>query len=113
MADDIAIVQAGRLISWGPVEELIAAGRHSVLVRTDDDERARSVLSGVSFVTGVGHNEQYKALDLEVAEISDERLIAINRRCSRPASGWPRSGGRARASRIASWSSRPTASRAT
>ena len=79
MADDIAIVQAGRLISWGPVEELIASGRHSVLLRTDDDERARSVLSGVSFVTGVGHNEQYKALDREVAEISDERLIAINR----------------------------------
>jgi ABC-type multidrug transport system ATPase subunit len=79
MADDIAIVQAGRLISWGPVEELIASGRHSVLLRTDDDERARSVLTGVSIVTGVGHNEQYKALDLEVAEISDERLIAINR----------------------------------
>ena len=79
MADDIAIVQAGRLISWGPVDELIASGRHSVLLRTDDDERARGVLSGISFVTGVGRNEQYKALDLEVADISDERLIAINR----------------------------------
>ena len=79
MADDIAIVQAGRLISWGPVDELIASGRHSVLLRTDDDERARGVLSGISFVTGVGHNEDYKALDLEVADISDERLIAINR----------------------------------
>ena len=54
MADDIAIVQAGRLISWGPVDELIAAGRHSVLLRTDDEARARSVLSGISFVTGVG-----------------------------------------------------------
>jgi ABC-2 type transport system ATP-binding protein len=79
MADDIAIVQAGRLISWGPVDELIAGGRHSVLLRTDDDERARSVLSGISFVTGVSHNEGYKALDVAVAEISDERLIAINR----------------------------------
>ena len=79
MADDIAIVQAGRLISWGRVDELIASGRHSVLLRTDDDERARGVLSGISFVTGVGRNEQYKALDLEVADISDERLIAINR----------------------------------
>jgi ABC-type multidrug transport system ATPase subunit len=80
MADDIAIVQAGKLISWGPVDELIAAGRHSVLVRTDDEERARGVLSGIAFVTGVKHNDEYKALDLEVAEISDERLIAINRR---------------------------------
>jgi ABC-2 type transport system ATP-binding protein len=79
MADDIAIVQAGRLISWGPVGELIAGGRHSVLVRTDDDERARGVLSGVAFVTGIRANETYKALDLEVADISDERLIAINR----------------------------------
>jgi ABC-type multidrug transport system ATPase subunit len=79
MADDIAIVQAGKLISWGRVDELIAAGRHSVLVRTDDDERARGVLSGITFVTGVKHNDEYKALDLEVAEISDERLIAINR----------------------------------
>ena len=79
MADDIAIVQAGRLISWGPVDELIAAGRHSVLLRVDDEARARSVLSGVSFVAGVGTNEVHDALDLEVADISDERLIAINR----------------------------------
>ena len=57
MADDIAIVQAGRLISWGPVDELIAAGRHSVLLRVDDEDRARSVLSGISFITGVGTNE--------------------------------------------------------
>jgi ABC-2 type transport system ATP-binding protein len=79
MADDIAIVQAGRLISRGPVDELIASGRHSVLLRTDDDERARGVLSGVSFVTEVRTNERHRALDLEVADISDERLIAINR----------------------------------
>jgi ABC-2 type transport system ATP-binding protein len=79
MADDIAIVQAGRLISWGPVDELIASGRHSVLLRTNDDERARSVLSGIPFVTGVTPNEEYKALELEVADIDDERLIAINR----------------------------------
>ncbi len=79
MADDIAIVQAGRLISWGPVDELIAAGRHSVLLRVDDEARARSVLSGVSFVAGIGTNEVHDALDLEVADISDERLIAINR----------------------------------
>ena len=58
MADDIAIVQAGRLISWGPVDELIAGGRHSVLLRTDDDERARGVLSGITFVTGVDRNER-------------------------------------------------------
>jgi ABC-type multidrug transport system ATPase subunit len=79
MADDIAIVQAGRLISWGPVDELIAAGRHSVLLRVDDESRARSVLAGVSFVAGVGTNDVHDALDLEVADISDERLIAINR----------------------------------
>jgi ABC-2 type transport system ATP-binding protein len=79
MADDIAIVQAGKLISWGPVDELIASGRHSVLLRTDDDARARSVLSGITFVTGVSENEAHSALDLEVADIDDERLITINR----------------------------------
>jgi ABC-2 type transport system ATP-binding protein len=79
MADDIAIVQAGRLISWGPVDELIAAGRHSVRLRVDDEARARGVLSGISFVAGIGTNEAHDALDLEVADISDERLIAINR----------------------------------
>ena len=79
MADDIAIVQAGKLISWGPVDELIAGGRHSVLLRTDDDERARGVLSGIAYVTGVGRNDGYNALDLQVADISDERLIALNR----------------------------------
>lgn len=50
-----------------------------MLLRTDDDERARGVLSGVSFVTGARTNERHRALDLEVADISDERLIAINR----------------------------------
>ena len=50
-----------------------------MLLRTDDDERARGVLSGITFVTGVGRNEEYNALDLQVADISDERLIAINR----------------------------------
>jgi ABC-2 type transport system ATP-binding protein len=79
MADDIAIVQAGKLISWGRVDELIAAGRHSVLLRTDDDERARRVLSDIAFVTGVAGNDEYKALELEVADISDVRLIAIKR----------------------------------
>jgi ABC-2 type transport system ATP-binding protein len=79
MADDIAIVQAGKLISWGPVDELIAAGRHSVLLRTDDEERTRSVLSGITFVGGVSVNEEHAALELQVADISDERLIAINR----------------------------------
>ena len=79
MADDIAIVQAGKLISWGPVDELIAGGRHSVLLRTDDDERARGVLSGIAYVTGVGRIDAYNALDLQVADISDERLIALNR----------------------------------
>ena len=97
MADDIAIVQAGRLISWGPVDELIAAGRHSVLLRVDDEERARGVLSGISFITGVGTNEGYDALDLEVADISDERLIAINRTLVEARRrAWPRSGARAR-----------------
>ncbi len=79
MADDIAIVQAGKLISWGPVGELIASGRHSVMLRTDDDERARRVLSGIAFVTGVSSNGRHGALDLEIADISDERLIALNR----------------------------------
>jgi hypothetical protein len=50
-----------------------------VLLRTDDDERARGVLSGVTFVTGVGINDEHKALDLQVADISDEKLITINR----------------------------------
>jgi hypothetical protein len=50
-----------------------------VLLRTDDDERARGVLSGIAFVTGIRRNEEYRAMDLEVADISDERLITINR----------------------------------
>ena len=79
MADDIAIVQAGKLISWGPVDELIAAGRHSVLLRTDDVARTRGVLSGIGFIGGVSVNEQHTALELEVADISDERLITITR----------------------------------
>ena len=85
-----------------------------MLLRVDDEERARGVLSGISFVTGVGTNEGHDALDLEVADISDERLIAINRTLVEARRRGGRDLARERdASSSASSISRPTASRAT
>ena len=53
MADDIAIVHDGRLVSCGPVQSLLDGGRSTVGVRVDDEQRARQVLSTLTFVAGV------------------------------------------------------------
>jgi len=83
MADDIAIVDAGRLISWGPVDELIAGGRKSVLLRVDDEARARAVLGterGIrSVTTAPGGDPGAVSLTLDVESPDDRRLAALNR----------------------------------
>ena len=48
MADDIAIVQSGKLVLHGSVEQLVAGGRQSMRLRVGDPARAEETLSRAS-----------------------------------------------------------------
>jgi ABC-2 type transport system ATP-binding protein len=77
IADDIAIVQAGALVTHGTVAELVAGGAASVRVRVDDPARAQSVLGGLRFVSRV--DSANGALDVNLERVDDESTIALTR----------------------------------
>ncbi len=77
IADDIAIVQAGALVTHGTVAELVAGGTASVRVRVDDPARAQSVLGGLRFVSRV--DSANGALDVSLERVDDESTIALTR----------------------------------
>jgi ABC-2 type transport system ATP-binding protein len=78
MADDIAIVQAGKLVLHGSVEQLVASGRQTLRIRVDDPGGAEATLRALGLVIGVHHGEPGN-LELDVERIDDERSIAITR----------------------------------
>jgi len=77
-ADDIAIVNAGRLVSHGSVRDLVAGGRRRLRVRVDDPGRAGPVLERLESVTAVERAEG-RDLVLDLDRVDDERAIEITR----------------------------------
>jgi ABC-2 type transport system ATP-binding protein len=77
-ADDIAIVNAGRLVTHGSVRELVAGGAQRIRLRVDDAARAGSVLERLPYVSGV---ERVDGGDLrvEVDRAEDDRAIELSR----------------------------------
>ncbi|MDO9356671.1 MAG: hypothetical protein Q7T55_23430, partial [Solirubrobacteraceae bacterium] len=57
MADDVAIIQHGRVVTMGSIEELVQGVSNAILVRVDDLEAARRAASELPFVTGVSGGE--------------------------------------------------------
>jgi ABC-2 type transport system ATP-binding protein len=78
VADEIAIVQAGRLVLHGSVDELVAGGRHMLRVRVDALDRAEELLLGLGAVLGVARGAD-GGLDLTLERVDDESSIAITR----------------------------------
>jgi ABC-2 type transport system ATP-binding protein len=78
MADDIAIVHAGRLITHGSVGELVAGGRRRVRVRVDDQARAGAVLEALPWVLAV-ERDASGDLRLELDSVDDPRSIEVAR----------------------------------
>lgn len=78
IADDIAIVQSGKLVLHGSVEQLVAEGRQSLRVRVDDPGRAESELLGRGLVRGVSSVES-GVLELDVDRLDDQRSIDVTR----------------------------------
>jgi ABC-2 type transport system ATP-binding protein len=57
ICDEVAIVDRGRVVAQGPIAELAAETKRTILISTSDDEQARTILSehlGVESVTGEG-----------------------------------------------------------
>jgi ABC-2 type transport system ATP-binding protein len=53
MADDVAIIQKGRVVTMGPIDQLIQGVSHAIMLRVDDVEIARRVAAELPFVTGI------------------------------------------------------------
>ena len=78
IADDIAIVNSGRLVTHGSVRELVAGGRRHVRVRVDDLARAGAVLEALPYVAAVERTDGGE-LRLELDRVEDDRAIELTR----------------------------------
>ena len=79
VADDVAILAAGRLIAAGPVSDLLAGREPTIRLRVDDPSRVPRALAGLPFVRSVEQTDDGTALALHVPDPCDLHLIAINR----------------------------------
>jgi ABC-2 type transport system ATP-binding protein len=77
-ADDIAIVNAGRLVTHGSVRDLVAGGAQRIRLRVDDPVRAGAVLQCLPYVSGF---ERVDGGDLRVQldRAEDDRAIELSR----------------------------------
>lgn len=75
IADDIAIVQSGKLVLHGSVAELVAGGRQRLRVRVDRCEAAEAVVRALPFVTGVERTGG--ELHLTLGQIDDAQAMAV------------------------------------
>jgi ABC-type multidrug transport system ATPase subunit len=78
IADDIAIVNAGRLVTHGSVRDLVAGGGRRLRVRVDDPARAGGVLERLPFVAMVARDDD-GWLGLELDRLEDARAIEVAR----------------------------------
>lgn len=78
MADDVAIIQRGKMIAFGSVDELISGGKQKIYVRTSDVQRAAQLLHGSP---GLGQifTDEHGGVTIEVSEIDDHRLAAVGK----------------------------------
>lgn len=78
MADDVAIIQQGRMVAFGSVDELVRGGSQKIYARTTDALRAAEVLHG-SRGLGQIFTDEHGGVTIEVTEINDERLALVGK----------------------------------
>ncbi len=78
ICDDLAIVNQGRVITTGTLDDLLAAGGRALKVECDDAQRAKSVLAGVPTITSI-ELDAHGALSIALAPDSPETRAGINR----------------------------------
>lgn len=78
MADDIAIIQKGKMIAFGSVEEMLSGGRQQIYVRVADQQAGAALLHGKEFVKEVA-TDDHGGLTLAVEKADDETLALVGR----------------------------------
>jgi ABC-2 type transport system ATP-binding protein len=78
MADDVAIIQHGKMIAFGSVDELVSGGTQKIYVRTTDLDAAAALLHGSDFVKSVATDE-HGGLTLTVEKADDETLTSTGK----------------------------------
>ncbi len=78
LADDIAIVQAGKLVMHGPVKELVAGGRSSIRLRVDSPDRVEGILRPAGLAGTIVRHED-GSLNLTLAHMDDQVAMLITR----------------------------------
>ncbi len=82
LADDIAIVQAGRLVMHGPVAELVAGGRSSIRLRVDAPDRVEGALASAGIVGSIarsGNGGGEGRLNLTLDHMDDQVAMLVTR----------------------------------
>jgi ABC-2 type transport system ATP-binding protein len=77
-ADDIAIVNAGRLLTHGSVRDLVAGGAQRIRLRVDDPARAGTVLERLPYVSAIDRLDGGD-LRLSLDRVEDDRAIEVSR----------------------------------
>lgn len=79
LADDIAIVQAGKLVMHGPVDELVAGGRSSIRLRVDAPDRVEGTLAAAGVVGRIDRPNGDGLLHLTLDHMDEQVAMLVNR----------------------------------
>ncbi len=78
MADDVAIIQKGKMVAFGSVDELVKGGKSQIYVRASDRDGAAPLLHGLDLVSAVAVDD-HGGLTLDVSGVDDEALRIVGR----------------------------------
>jgi ABC-2 type transport system ATP-binding protein len=78
MADDVAIIQKGKMIAFGSVDELIRGGQQKIYARTADAAAAVRHLTSLPGVTSATPDE-FGGVTLLVTEADDAQLTLVGK----------------------------------
>lgn len=78
MADDVAIIEKGKMLASGSVAHLLSGGTQAVGVRTDDPTRARPLLEALPFATEV-RSVGEDGFEVVVADLTDDEVRLTGR----------------------------------
>jgi len=80
MADDIAIIEQGKVLAHGPVADLLSGGRQAVGVRIADVDRGLPLLRGLPFAREVRATDAAPGtFEVLVDELTDDHLLETGR----------------------------------
>jgi ABC-2 type transport system ATP-binding protein len=78
MADDVAIIQQGKMIAFGSVDELVQGGSQKIYARTTDAAAAKSLLAVLPAVRAA-ETDEHGGVTLTVEKADDELLMLVGR----------------------------------